>query len=69
MAGVLFPAGARDFSILHIVQTGFGPIKPPIQEVNGLGVKLTTHLRLVPRSIMVELYFYSLTGFHGVMLN
>jgi hypothetical protein len=36
---------------------------------NSLGVKLTTHLHLVPRSIMVELYFHSHIRLHGVVLN
>jgi hypothetical protein len=32
-------------------------------------VKLTTHLHLVPRLRMVELYLHSLIRLHGVMLN
>jgi hypothetical protein len=35
----------------------------------GWGVKLTTHLQLVPRSRMMELYVYSPTRLHAVMLN
>jgi hypothetical protein len=60
MARVRFLAGARDFSLLHSVQTGSGG--PTIQWVLGgssQGMKLTTHLHLVPRSRTVELYFHS----------
>jgi hypothetical protein len=37
MAGVRFLAGARHFSLLHRVQTGSGPIRPPIQKIWGGG--------------------------------
>jgi hypothetical protein len=57
---VRFPAGARNFFLLHRVQTGSGA-HPASYSVgtrdsfpggkNGRGVKLTTHL-LVPRSRM-----------------
>jgi hypothetical protein len=40
---------------------------PQVQ--SGRGVKLTTHLHLVPRSRMVELYLHSLIRLHGVTLN
>jgi hypothetical protein len=46
-AGVPFPAGARDFSLLHGVQTYSGSAQPPIQWVLGtiyVGVKLIIHL-------------------------
>jgi hypothetical protein len=33
------------------------------------GVKLTTHLHLVPRSRMVELYLHSPIRLHGVVIN
>jgi hypothetical protein len=36
---------------------------------SGGGVKLTTHLHLVPRLRMVELYLHFLIYIHGVMLN
>jgi hypothetical protein len=52
-AGVRFPAGARHFSILHSVQTGSGA-HPPSYPMGA------NHLHLVPRSVMVELYFQSL---------
>jgi hypothetical protein len=60
----------HDFSLLHNVQTGSGthPASYPIGTVcsfsggkaaSGRGVNLTTHLHLVPRSSMVELYLHS----------
>jgi hypothetical protein len=33
------------------------------------GIMLTTHLRVVPRSIMVELYLHSPTHLYGVALS
>jgi hypothetical protein len=48
------------------------PAQPPIQWVPGafsLGVKLTTHLHLLPRSRMVELYLHSLICLNGIVLN
>jgi hypothetical protein len=36
---------------------------------SGRGVTLTTHLHLVPRSRMVELYLYSAIFLYGVVLN
>jgi hypothetical protein len=36
---------------------------------SGLGVKLITHLTLVPRSRMVELYLHFPIRLHGVVLN
>jgi hypothetical protein len=59
---VRFPAGARNFSLHHRLQNGSGPppLQPPTQCVTGAlsvgesgwGVKLTTHLHLVPKSRM-----------------
>jgi hypothetical protein len=37
--------------------------------LSGRCVKLTTHLHLVPRSWMVELYLCSPIRLHGIMLN
>jgi hypothetical protein len=71
-AGVRFPAGAKDFSLLHIVQTGSGARPYPTGTVgwkSGQLVKLTTHLRLVLRSRMVELYLHSPTLLHGMVLE
>jgi hypothetical protein len=75
--GVRFPAEARDFHLLHNVQTGAGahPAFSPMctgvlfAGESGRGLKVTTHLHLVPRSRMVELYLNSLTLLHGVVLN
>jgi hypothetical protein len=58
MNGVLFLIGVRDYSLLHVLQTGSGfhPPSYPMrnrgekQEKNGRVVKLTTHLHLVPTS-------------------
>jgi hypothetical protein len=36
---------------------------------SGRGVKLTTHLHLVPRSRMLELYFHSPIYLYGIALN
>jgi hypothetical protein len=36
---------------------------------SGRGVKLTTHLYLVPRSRMLELYLHSPICLHGIVLN
>jgi hypothetical protein len=63
---------ARDFSLLRIIQTDFGTQKPLIQLVLGAissGVKLTTHLHLVPRSRMMELHLHSPIRLHGILLN
>jgi hypothetical protein len=61
MIGVRIPAEARNFSLHHHVPTGFGA-RPASYSMgtrnsfpgskNGRGVKLTTHLHLVPRSRM-----------------
>jgi hypothetical protein len=51
-SGVRFPTGAGNFSLHHRVQNGSGPTQPPIQWVSAVlyrGLKLTTHLHLVPR--------------------
>jgi hypothetical protein len=48
---VRFPAGAGNFSLHHRVQTGSEahPASCPMGMGGGRGVKLTTHLHLVPR--------------------
>jgi hypothetical protein len=56
----------RFFLFSTASRTTLGLIKPSTQWVpgqRGKGVKLTTHLHLVPRSIMVELYLHSLQVF------
>jgi hypothetical protein len=71
MTGVRFPAEARDFSLLHSVQTGYeaDPTVYPMGtegsfpgRSRGRGAKLTTNLHLVPRSRMMELYLHSPTS-------
>jgi hypothetical protein len=78
MTGVLFPAGVRDFSLLHSVQTGSSthPASYPVGKGTlslgvkwGTGVKLTTHLHLVLRVRTLELYLHSPIRLHGVVLN
>jgi hypothetical protein len=72
MTSVRFLAGARDISLLQRVQTGPGPTRFPIQWVTGApsqGVKLTTHLYLVPKSGMVELHLHSPIRLHGTVFN
>jgi hypothetical protein len=57
----------RDFAYPAPSRPALGPTQPPVQwvpgalslGVNGRVVKLTTHLHLVPRSRMVELYLHS----------
>jgi hypothetical protein len=77
-AGVRFQAGARDFSLLHRVQTcsGAHPAYYPMgtgvsfpRGCSGRGVKLTIALHLVLRSSMMELYLHSPIRLHGVVLN
>jgi hypothetical protein len=63
----------QDFSPVHIVQTGPGPHpasspmgnKVYFPEVKRPGLKLITHLQLLPRSRMVELYFHSPIHLHS----
>jgi hypothetical protein len=67
-----WPAGLRFFSS---PQRPYRLCDPPSLLSSGhrglfpLGLKLTTHLHLVPRSRMVELYLHSLICFHGIVLN
>jgi hypothetical protein len=74
-AGVRLPQQGQDFSLLHSVQTACGPTQPPIQWVPGAisgdkvaGEWLTTHLRLLPRSRIVELYLRSIICLHGIVV-
>jgi hypothetical protein len=64
------PGRGKDFSLLQSVQTGSraDSASSPVS-VQDRDVKLTTHLYLVPRSRMVELYFNCPTRLHGVVLN
>jgi hypothetical protein len=75
--GVRFAAEARDSSLLHSFQTRSGAhsdSNPMGSWVSFPGyscrnVKLTTHLHLMPRSRMMELYLHYRICFHGLVLN
>jgi hypothetical protein len=67
-AVVQFPLGVTDFCLLLSVYTGSGAHSAsyPMGTVGSFpggkdawGIKLTSHLHLVPRSRMVELYLHS----------
>jgi hypothetical protein len=75
--GVRFLTKPRDFFLFHSVQIGSGahPVSNPIEigvsfsrGQRSRGVNLTTHLHIVPRIKMVELYFHSFIHLHD-MLN
>jgi hypothetical protein len=69
---VRFPVRARDFSLLHINQTGSGayPVSCPMSTaVLSPEIKQTTHLHLVQMPRIVELYLHSLIRFPGVVFN
>jgi hypothetical protein len=69
------PVRARTFfTYFHIVQTGFGVTKLPIQRVPGIlstwgkaagGVKPNAHLQLT----LKKSWIYTSTLFHGVVLS
>jgi hypothetical protein len=68
----------QDSSLLNVVQTDSGshPACYPMDTIgsnfrgySGRGVKLTTHLHLVSRSKIVELYLHSPIYLLGVVLN
>jgi hypothetical protein len=77
MTGIRFPTGAGNCSLLHHVQTGSGahPASCPMgtrgyfpgnKAAGSQGLKLTTHLHLVPRSKeCVELYLHSPKVLHS----
>jgi hypothetical protein len=66
--------GSARFSLLHSIQTGYGPTQSLIQWVPGplspgvkrQGLKLTGHLHRVPRSKKMELHIPSLICLHGL---
>jgi hypothetical protein len=62
MARVRFPT-PQDFSLLHNVQTG----SEAHQASYPMG--MITHLYLVPKPKMVELYLHSPVRLHGIVLN
>jgi hypothetical protein len=66
-----------NFSLFLSVQTGFeaytasnsmdlGASPPGVKKS---GLKMTTHLHLVPKSRRVELYLHSPIWLHGIVLN
>jgi hypothetical protein len=59
------PGKGRNFHFSVAFRPSLGSTQPPIQWVPG--VKPTTHLRLVPKS--VDLYIRSSSRLHGVVLN
>jgi hypothetical protein len=71
------PDMGRFFSSPQHTDRPWGPPSPGSNGYRGLfpwdyssrGVKLTTHLHLVPKSRMVELYFHSPICLHGIVLN
>jgi hypothetical protein len=74
-AGVQFPAGTTNSSLLHSVQTGSGA-QPAYDmcrggsgECWGRSVKLTIPLHPVPRLRMAELHLHSLIRLDDVVLN
>jgi hypothetical protein len=70
--------GRGDFLLFHSVQTGSGAHPASYSMGNrgsflgdkaAVGMKLTTHLHLVVRLRMTEIYLHSPLRFHGVVLN
>jgi hypothetical protein len=69
---VRFQTGPKELSLLYSVQMGSGvhTASYPIgTEGTFPAVKLTTHLLLVPKLRIVELYLHSTTHLHSVVLN
>jgi hypothetical protein len=70
MARVSYPTGARNFSPLHSIQPSSGAQSSLLYYwYCGQGVKLSTHLHLVLRSRMVQLYLHSPIHLHSIVLN
>jgi hypothetical protein len=74
--GLDSPQGQEMFLYSIVSRQALGPIQLPIHwlpETISSEVKrqerVTTHLHLVPRLEMVELYLHSPTRLHGVVLN
>jgi hypothetical protein len=74
--GVQFPAGARDFSLLHNIQNDSvdHPVSNPMGNgdcLSGLSLpgREADHLHLVPRAIMAEPFLLFPMRLHGVVLN
>jgi hypothetical protein len=77
LAGVPFTAEPRFFSSPQRADRLWSPSRLSSNEhrrrflwrSSGRGVKLTTHLQLISKSRMVELYLHSPIRLHGVLLN
>jgi hypothetical protein len=70
----LIPGRGKRCSVVYSLQTGSGahPASYPMGTGGRFprrGVKLTTHLHLVPRSRMLELYLHFLICLPGVVFN
>jgi hypothetical protein len=71
------PGRVKNFHFSIPSRPALGSTQPPIKWLSGAlsrglsgrGVKLTTHLQLVPRARNVDLYIHSHIRLHGVMLN
>jgi hypothetical protein len=71
------PVDGKRIFLLHASQRGSWAHPFPIQWVPGVlsqvssgrRVKLITHILIVPRPMMVELYLHSPIRLHGVFLN
>jgi hypothetical protein len=69
--------GRGNIFLIHSVQTvsGAHPVSYPTvpgffaRRYSGRGVKLTTHLHLLPRSRIMKLYLHAPILFHGIVLN
>jgi hypothetical protein len=75
---LLLQSAMQDLSVLRNVQSGYGaqPAFYPMGSGSSFafvksarGVKLTTHLHLVPRLRMVELHLHSPIYLYGIVLN
>jgi hypothetical protein len=79
MARVQFLAGASDFSVRHSVETSPGAPDSllfnrhkglfPQRVCSSRGVKMTTHLHLLPRSRIVLLYLHCPIHLRGIVFN
>jgi hypothetical protein len=71
------PGGSKIFPSAQLPGQNWDPLSLLSNEHRGLfprgysgrGVKLTTHIHLVPSSRKVELYLHSLLRLHGIVLN
>jgi hypothetical protein len=67
-----FLQGKDTFMFSTASKPALGSTQPLVQRISklrGRGVKPTTHLHLVPKSRILELYVQSTTRLHGVVLK